>query len=205
MKPQTAPEWIPGGRTMFFSTTQHWMIAKGAVIASSFALLNPLAFANTTCLEDRSVTQPQVAEQLDTFERTAAATRIDLDSYAASARNNNLSRQSHANNLYQARENVNLLGKQLRELETLDPQDTALQQAAIREARPHLEQLADHVHTAIVTLNAGGSTYRFQDFSQAVNGMYRHADSLYTKVDALTDFEKACRRAIDVTADKTEI
>jgi hypothetical protein len=30
--------------------------------------------------------------------------------------------------------------------------------------------------------------------------MYRQADSLYTKVDALTDFEKACQRAVDVTA-----
>jgi len=38
-----------------------------------------------------------------------------------------------------------------------------------------------------------------------VNGMYQQADSLYTKVDALTDFEKACQRAVDVTSDKTEI
>jgi hypothetical protein len=100
---------------------------------------------------------------------------------------------------------VNLLGEQLRELETLDPQGTPVQQAAIREARPHLEQLADHVQTAIVTLNEGGSTYRFQGFDEAVDGMYRQADSLYTKVDALTDFEKACQRAVDATADKTEI
>jgi DNA repair ATPase RecN len=190
---------------MLFITTQQWMIAKGAVIAGSFALLSPLALANTTCLEDRTVAQPQVAEQLDTFERTAASTRIDLDFYAAAARNNNLNWQSHASNLNQARENVNLLGKQLRELETLDPQGTALQQAAIRDARPHLERLADHVQTAIVTLNEGGSRYRSQDFGQAVNGMYRQADSLYTKVDALTDFEKACQRAVDVTTDKSEI
>jgi hypothetical protein len=190
---------------MIFITTQRWMIAKGAAIASSFALLSPLALANTTCLEDRTVAHPQLAEQLDTFERTAASTRSDLDFYAAAARNNNLSRQSHATNLGHVRENVNRLGKQLSELDALDPQGTALQQAAIREARPHLELLADHVHTAIVTLNEGGSTYRFRDFDELVNGMYRQADSIYTKVDALTDFEKACQRAVDVTTDKTEI
>ena len=190
---------------MLFIKTQRWMITKGAAIASSFALLSPLALANTSCLEDRTAAQPQIAEQLDTFERTAASTRSDLDSYAAAARSNNLNWQSHASNLNQARENVNLLGKQLRELETLDPQGTALQRAAIREARPHLEQLADHVQTAIVTLNERGSSYRFQDFGDAVNGMYQQADSLYTKVDALTDFEKACQRAVDVTSDKTEI
>jgi DNA repair ATPase RecN len=190
---------------MLFITTQRWMIAKGAAIASSFALLSPLALANTSCLEDRTAAQPQIAQQLDTFERTAASTRSDLDFYASAARNNNLNRQSHASNLNQVRENVNLLGKQLSELETLDPQGTALQQAAIREARPHLERLADHVQTAIVMLNEGGSHYRFQEFGDAVNGMYQQADSLYTKVDALTDFEKACQRAVDVTTDKTEI
>jgi DNA repair ATPase RecN len=185
---------------MLFITTQRWMIAKGAAIASSFALLSPLALANSTCLGDRTVAQPQIAEQLDTFERTAASTSSQLDSYASAARHNNLSRQLHARNLNQARENVNLLGKQLRELETLDPQGTDLQRAAIREARPHLEQLVDQVQAAIVTLNEGGTSHRLPDFSHAVNGMYKQADSLYTKVDALTDFEKACQRAVDVTA-----
>lgn len=151
---------------MLFITTQRWMIAKGAAIASTFALLSPLALANTSCLEDRTAAQPQIAEQLDTFERTAAFTRDDLDSYASAARNNRLSRQAHAFNLSEARENVNLLGKQLRELETLDTQGTALQQAAIREARPHLDQLADHVQTAIVTLNEEQSSYRFPNLAK---------------------------------------
>jgi DNA repair ATPase RecN len=185
---------------MLFMTTQRWMIAKGAAIASSFALLSPLALANTTCLEDRTVAEPQIAKQLDTFERTADSTRTELDQYASAARGGKLNRQSHARNLNQARDNVNLLGKQLRELETLDPRGTALQQAAIREARPHLDQLADRVQTAIVLLNEGGSGYHLKDFRQAVNGMYKQADQLYTKVDALTDFEKACQRAVDVSA-----
>jgi hypothetical protein len=54
-------------------------------------------------------------------------------------------------------------------------------------------------------LNEGASGYRSHDFRKAVNGMYKQADSLYTKMDALTDFEKACQRAVDVTTDKSEI
>jgi hypothetical protein len=30
--------------------------------------------------------------------------------------------------------------------------------------------------------------------------MYKQADLVYSKVDALTDFEKACNRAVDVIA-----
>ncbi len=190
---------------MLFIKTQQWMIAKGAAIASSFALLSPLALANTTCLGDRTVAQPQIAEQLDSFERTAASTRSELDRYAAAIRNGNPHRHSHAGYLQKAREDVNLLGKQMSELETLNPQGTALQQTIIREARPHLEQLAGQVQAAIVMLNEGARGYRSQEFRKAVNGMYEQSDSLYTKVDALTDFEKACQRAIDVTTDKTDI
>jgi DNA repair ATPase RecN len=167
--------------------------------------LSPLALANTTCLEGRTAAQPQITEQLDSFERTAASTRSELDRYAAAVRSGNPHRESHAINLQRARENVNLLGKQLSKLETLNAQGTGLQQAVIREARPHLEQLADHVQTAIVMLNEGASGYRSHEFGKAVNGMYKQADRLYTKVDALTDFEKACQRAVDVTADKNEI
>lgn len=189
---------------MLFIKTQPWMMAKGAAIASTFVLLSPLALANTTCLENRTAAQPQLAAQLDSFERTAASTRSQLDHYASAARHSRLNKESHVNNLQRAKENVNLLGKQLSELET-NAEGTALQQAAIREARPHLEQLADHVQTAIVMLNEGASGYRSQDFGKAVNGMYRQADRLYTKVDALTDFEKACQRAVNVIADQTEI
>jgi hypothetical protein len=190
--------------------TQPWIrskgiIAKGAAIASSFVLLSPLALASANCLEERTASQPQVTEQLNSFERTAAATRSELDHYAAAARGGKLHKQSHVSNLERAKANVNLLGKQMSELEALDAEGTPLQQAAIREARPHLEQLADHVQTAIVMLNAGASGYRSHDFGKTVNGMYKQADRLYTKVDALTDFEKACQRAVDVTGDKTEI
>ena len=195
---------------MLFIKTQPWMIArgmmaKGAAIASSFVLLSPLALANTTCLEDRTAANPQVAAQLDSFERTAASTRTELDHYASAARHGNLNRSSHVSNLERAKDKVNLMGKQMSELETLNAEGTPLQQAAIREARPHLEELADHVQTAILMVNEGASGYRSHDFGKRVNGMYKQADHLYTKVDALTDFEKACQRAVDATTDKTDI
>jgi hypothetical protein len=191
---------------MFFIKTHRWIIAKGAAVLSSFVLLSPLASANINCLEERTTTQSQIAEQLDSFELTAASTRNELDRYAAAVRSGNLHRESHVSRLHQARENVNLLGKQLSELERFNTQGTALQQAVIREARPHLELMADHVRSAIVMLNEGAAGFRSQDFREAVNGMYAQADHLYTRVDALTDFERACYRAIDVTTgDKTDI
>ena len=81
---------------LFMMTTQRWMIAKGAAIASSFALLSPLALANTTCLGIVQLAQPQIAEQLDSFERTAASTRSELDRYVAAVRVAAFTGQSHA-------------------------------------------------------------------------------------------------------------
>jgi hypothetical protein len=53
-------------------------------------------------------------------------------------------------------------------------------------------------------MNGDTKAYRSQDFRVAVNEMYEQADQLYTRVNTLTDFEKACNRAVDVvTASKT--
>jgi hypothetical protein len=189
---------------MLYIKSHRWIIAKGAAILSSFALLSPLASAETTCLGERTPAQREIAQQIDSFERTAALTRSDLDRYAAAARSGDLHKLSHANGLNHAKENVNLLGKQMNELESLNTQGTVLQQAVIREARPHLELLVDHVQDAIVMMNGDTKAYRSQDFRVAVNEMYEQADQLYTRVNTLTDFEKACNRAVDVvTASKT--
>jgi hypothetical protein len=191
---------------MLYIKTHRWIIAKGAAVLSSFALLTPLASAATTCSGESTPAQQQIAQQLDSFERTAALTRSELDQYAAAARSGNIHQQSHAVNLNDARENVNLLGKQMSELERLNTQGTLLQQAVVREARPHLELLADHVQDAIVLLDEGARGYRSQDFRAAVNGMYEQADRLYTKVDTLRDFDAACDRAMDaITARETDI
>jgi hypothetical protein len=191
---------------MLYIKTHRWIVAKGAAILSSFALLSPLAPAEKACVGASTPAQQQIAEQLDSFQRTAGLTRSELDQYAAAARSGNLHQQTHAGSLDNARENVNLLGKQMSELESLQTHGTLLQQAVIREARPHLELLADHVQDAMVILDEGARSYRSQDFRDAVNGMYEQADRLYTKVDTLREFDAACNRAIDaITASETDI
>jgi hypothetical protein len=57
---------------MLYIKTHRWIIAKGAAILSSFALLSPLASPETICLGERTPAQQQIAEQIDSFERTAA-------------------------------------------------------------------------------------------------------------------------------------
>jgi|HubBroStandDraft_5_1064220.scaffolds.fasta_scaffold525229_1 hypothetical protein len=191
---------------MLSTNVQRWIIPKAIALLSSFMLFSPLALADTTCLGTRTAAQPQMAEQLDSFERGAASTRNQIDHYAAAVRSGNPHRDSHAINLNIARENVNRLGRQMSEMEKLSTQGTPLQQAAIREARPHLELLANDVQTAIVLLKEGAAGYRSEDFRKAVNGMYKQADLVFDKVDALTDFEKACNRAVDVIAvDATDV
>ena len=191
---------------MLSTNRQRRNIPMASALLSSFVLFSPLALADSTCLGTRTAAQPQMAELLDSFERGAASTRDQIDHYAAAVRSGNPHRDSHATNLNLARQNVNRLGKQMSEMEELSTQGTPLQQAAIREARPHLELLANDVQTAIVMLKEGATGYRSEDFRKAVNGMYKQADLIYTKVDALNDFEKACNRAIDVIAvDATDV
>jgi chromosome segregation ATPase len=165
-------------------------VALGAMLAA------PLAFAVTSSpAEPRTQAQEQIETRLDRFERSAADLQKQLDHYAALTRTNAPERQSHARELNNAREHVNSLGLELGELEALSREGTDLQQAAIREARTHLEAVADHTRNAIQLLNDDKTGHRTADFREQVNGMQQHADDLYTKVDAITDHEKARHRA----------
>jgi hypothetical protein len=91
---------------MLSANMQRWIIPKVIALLSSFVLFTPLALADTTCLGTRTAAQPQMAEQLDSFERGAALTRDQIDHYAAAVRNGNPHRDSHAVNLNLARQNV---------------------------------------------------------------------------------------------------
>jgi len=155
----------------------------------------PLAVADNFRPQTRTTAQLEIAERLDRFESKAAALRTQTDHYAASAWNNQLQPQSHAYELNAARVQVNDLGRELSKLEELSPQGTELQQAAIREARPELQAVADHVQSAIAMLNEDKRNRGTPAFQEKVKGMNESADSLYSKVDALTDYEKAGIRA----------
>jgi DNA repair ATPase RecN len=162
----------------------------GAILSAPFAV------ADNVRSQPRTPAQEQIAGRLDDFKYAAASMLKEIDQYTSSVRSNNLHYLSHAYNLNSARERVNGLGAQLSELERLSPQGTELQRAAIREAKPHLEAVADHLQTVIVTLNEDRRSHQFPDFREKVKGMYQHADRLYTKVDAITDYEKARGRAL---------
>ena len=170
-----------------------YVIAMAAMLCVPLAA--SLALADNFRPQTRTAAQIEIAERLDCFESTAAALQTQADRYAASVRNNNLHPESHAHELNIARDQVNVLGRELTKLEELSPQGTELQQAAIREARPELEAVADHVQSAIVMLNADRRSRGTPAFHDEVKGMNESADSLYSKVDAITDYEKAGIRA----------
>jgi hypothetical protein len=123
-----------------------YVVAMAAMLCAPLAA--PLACADNRRPQTRTATQVEIAEQLDRFESGAAALQKQTDHYAALALNNILHSQSHAYELNVARDQVNSLGRELSKLEELSPQGTELQQAAIREARPELQAVADHGNAA---------------------------------------------------------
>jgi hypothetical protein len=159
-----------------------------------------LSVAETVRSEPRTPAQEKIAKQLDQFEYTAASMRNEMDQYVASMRSIRPHFESHVYRLAYAKEHVNDLGAKLSELELLSLQGTELQQAAIREARPHLEAVAYRVQAAIEMLNEDQRNYRSTEFRGKVNGMYEHSDRLYSKVDTITDYEKARNRAAEEAA-----
>ena len=169
------------------------------VTTMSGVLCSPIALPDTLGFWSPTAAQVEIADRLDSFESTAVSTRTEIDLYVAAVRSGNLHVQSYISDLEQIREHVNLLGKKLMELERRHTQGTELEQAAIREARPHLEALANRVQIALVMLNGDRRCYNSRSFREAVKGMYQEADSLYNKVDAITDCEKARYRAINST------
>jgi hypothetical protein len=175
-----------------------YVIAMAALLCAPLAA--PLAVADNFRPQTRTATQIEIAERLDRFESAAAALQKQTDHYAASARNNTLHAQSHAYELNSAREQVNTLGRELSKLEELSPQGTELQQAAIREAKPELQAVADHVQSAIVMLNEDRRSRGTPAFKENVKGMNESANNLYSKVDAITDYEKAGVRAGTINA-----
>jgi len=166
-------------------------------MASALGILlsAPLAVADTSTSAVRTDAQEKIGDRLDLFERDAVSMRTSLDRYVASMRNPNASASLHAYSLNSTKDQLNSLGRQLDVLEELSPQGTTLQQAAIREARPHLEAVADQLDLAIGMHNDDRRNVRSPEFREAVNEMHQRSDDLYSKVDAITDYEKARNQA----------
>src|ERR1700722_7234463 len=167
------------------------------ITTMSGVLCSPVALTDTLGFWSPTAAQVEIADRLHSFESPAVTTRTEIDLYAAAVRSGNLHVESYISGLEQIREHVNLLGKKLMDLERRHTQGTELEQAAIREARPHLEALANRVQITLLLLSEDGRCYNSRRFRDAVKGMYQEADSLYTKVDAITDCEKSRYRAIN--------
>ncbi len=176
------------------------MLAKKIYVTAIAAALGatlaaPLAFPENFRSGQRTEAQDEIAKNLDQFESAAAALQRQADEYATSMRAHRPQRESHARQLTGVKEQVNYLGRQLSKLEELSPAGTSLQQRAIEVARPHLEAVAEDVQIAIVMLNDDKQGHWTLEFREAVQDINEHADVLYTKVDAITDYEKARDRA----------
>jgi DNA repair ATPase RecN len=181
---------MPAKRIYVFAITA----ALGATLAA------PLTFAEKLPSGPHTAAQSEIAKRLDSFESTAAELQNQTDHYAALVRANKPQRESHSRELSYAKEKINYLGRQLGELEKLSPEGTPLQQRAIEEARLHLQAVADHVQSAILMLNEDNRSHLTPEFKQTVSSINEQADNLYTKVDAITDYEKAQNRAMDAKA-----
>jgi hypothetical protein len=171
------------------------MSAIAMASALGVLLSAPLAVADTPTSAVRTAAQEKISDRLDAFERDAASMRTSLDRYVASMRNPNASASLHAYSLNRAKDQLNSLGRQLDALEALSPQGTTLQQAAIREARPHLQAVADQLDLAIGLHNDDRRNVRSPEFRDAVSEMHQRSDDLYNNVDAITDYENARNQA----------
>jgi uncharacterized surface protein with fasciclin (FAS1) repeats len=103
--------------------------------------------------------------------------------------------QTHAEKLNTMKNHINEMGPMLTELESTKPQATLLQQQAIEAARPHLEDLARRVDTAIRSLRENPETSKYaNDYVENLHGIWTSADRLYNDVDTILDYKEAQQR-----------
>lgn len=101
---------------------------------------------------------------------------------------------THADRLAVMREHVNDLARMLSELESMKPQASLLQQKAIETARPHLEQIASDLNSAIRMLKEDRRNISRPEYLSTLHSVSVNADTLYKRVDAITDYKEAQKR-----------
>lgn len=132
----------------------------------------------------------KVRDLLARFESNAADMRRDAATLE-SKRRNKLDWNSHADMLTTMKEHVNGMGRMLAELESMKPQASVLQQKAIESARPHLEEMAKNVTTAIQMVNEDRRNVAKTEYLDTLHSIWGNADTLYKSVDAITDYKEA--------------
>ena len=135
----------------------------------------------------------KVGDLLAQFESRAIETRRDAARLESKTRGS-LSWQSHSKTLNLMKDHVNDMGKMLAELEALKPQATLLQEKAIECARPHLQEMADGVKSAIAALNQDRRNVMSQNYKATLHGVWTSAARLYRTVDTIIDYHEARSR-----------
>jgi Spy/CpxP family protein refolding chaperone len=160
----------------------------------AFTMLFVVAAATSASAESGTKdAQRQVADRLAEFRRTASQLHREADTFN-SRRLSRVSWQTHARHLGNITDHVNQLGKSLAELEALRPAANESQRMAIEHARPHLVSIAQSTTRAMELLKDNRGSIHFPEYGEAAGDIYDHADSLYTKLDAILDFENAKAR-----------
>lgn len=138
-----------------------------------------------------SQSKAPVADRLSELKSTAYAMRVTTDNLKSFTPAKQLHWQSHAHNLEALKSQVNAMGKSLSELEGLKAEANPSQTLAIEQARPHLVTVAENLEQAIELIREDRNNVYWNDYAETVNNMQDHAESLYTKLDTILDYEYA--------------
>jgi hyperosmotically inducible periplasmic protein len=128
------------------------------------------------------------ADRLDSFTRPGAR----------------LQYESHAAELTGAKEAINAMGADLRQLQELRASALPWQQSLIDRMEPVLIGLAGHATESIDRLNAGGHKLPDQDYRDAVDNLYAYANQTRTLVSVHMDYAGAREKLNQLDASPIE-
>jgi uncharacterized surface protein with fasciclin (FAS1) repeats len=136
----------------------------------------------------------KIDDMLAAFESKAIETRRDAATLESKRRNFRLSWESHSSKLSVMKEHINEMGKMLAELEGMKPKATLFQEKAIEAARPHLEDMARRVASAINWLKEDRRSIAKAEYRDNLHGIWVSSDALYRDVDTVIDYHEARMR-----------
>lgn len=144
----------------------------------------------------------KIGDLLASFESKAIEARRDAAALESKRRNQNLSWQTHAENLTVMKEHINQMGRVLAELEQMKPKATLFQEKAIEAARPHLEDMAQRVEKGIRWLNEDRRSISTAEYKENLHGIWNGADQLYRNVDTIIDYHDARMRLHELAEER---
>ena len=135
-----------------------------------------------------------INDLLKQAESHAVLASDDSETLESYTRSHTMSWESHAHALNLMKDHVNDMGKMLADMEALKPQATLLQERAIASARPHLQEMANGVESAIAALNRTPRNLNSPKYRATLHGIWTSADRLYRTIDTIIDYHEARSR-----------